>query len=209
MSKKERELSNTVREQAREVTNTKTLESAAHRAVVHAFTVPLSAVDQARETYERACDVALGAPEAKRAAIEGEFLRFAARVIELRRNLDGRGLIAESAALYRSVTELARAAPAPAQTLDALMARHQRDLVACGWKTAEVEFACVDLVRTKESLVSFDGLGITTSARRRVTREWLREVNSPRESPYREKFLAQFPPINGGEQHSEVKNDEL
>ena len=75
------------------------------------------------------------------------------------------------------------------------MSMYQRDLVALKWNSIEVEFLAVELVRSHESVASFDGLGATTNSGRRLTRLWLREVNAPVEQPWKDRFFASLPKI--------------
>lgn len=117
----------------------------------------------------------------------------------LRLNDDARALRMENAKLRQRFLELSRPAPvlAPPRSLPEATERY-RGLVMRGWTTLEVEMLCVEIIRSQEDVVSFDSTGATT-AKRRITRQWLREMNSPRDEPFKTKFLNNFPPLPSGE----------
>ena len=148
---------------------------------------------QAREIINRACG--LGFPNnTARAAFSGELKLFPAMARELRRNFDARTLVEEAARLAVRANELARVAPAPV-TLDAIVAEIQLKLASNDWNSLEAEFAAAELSQSRERLASCDARALTCESGRTIERRWLREINAPREEPYRSKFLNSLPII--------------
>jgi hypothetical protein len=209
MSKnRDREVSNTTVEQARGVTNTNPLAAAVDAALAVLDDPMLTAEGRAKKIIIGIMAMSFATP-AESAAMASELRNYTDIARGLRLNNDPDALVREAVKLGQRALDLSRPIPQPSapRTLPEAMTAHQRDLVGAGWNTAEVEFACVELIRTKEAITAFDSASITTSANRRVERVWLRSVNAPREEPFKSKFLAQFPPISGGEKNSEVKED--
>lgn len=71
----------------------------------------------------------------------------------------------------------------------------RRGLVARGWNSLETQFLTIELMRSREALAAYDATGALTAGGRRITRQWLREVNAPLHQTYREKFLNSLPPL--------------
>ena len=106
--------------------------------------------------------------------------------------------------LLARANELGRPVPPPRvpSTFTEAMTLYQRNLTALKWNTIEVQFAAVELVRSHESVASFDATGITTSSGRRLTRLWLREVNAPVEQPWKDRFFASLPKLSNDQKLS-------
>jgi len=88
-----------------------------------------------------------------------------------------------------------RAVPGVPLHADDLPDDQRRGLVARGWNTLETQFLTIELMRSSEALAAYDATGALTVGGRRITRQWLREVNAPIVPEFRSKYLAALPQI--------------
>lgn len=87
------------------------------------------------------------------------------------------------------------AAPRVPRNVNDLPDMTRRQLVAATWSVIETEFLTIELMHSGEAPASFDARGATTVGGRRITRQWLREVNAPTVPEFRAKFMAALPKI--------------